>query len=178
VRSRTRLLTAAQSLFNERGFDATTTRQIAERADVDAALIARYFGNKANLYLAAVAAEPEDEPEPSAEGIAAWAFRTTRHNGGPGAVLQALVRPDTDPEIRRASLERVELRLLGPLTDVLDRSGVAQPRLRAEIIVYAIVGLVIGRAQAGSALDEADHDELVRIVSAALGPVASGSEAG
>ncbi len=64
-RSRTRLLDAAQALFSERGFDATTTRQIAERADVDAALIARYFGNKAKLYLAAVAAEPDDQPEPT-----------------------------------------------------------------------------------------------------------------
>ena len=40
-----------------RGSSGTTIREIGERAGVDAALIARYFGSKADLYIAAVAAE-------------------------------------------------------------------------------------------------------------------------
>ncbi|MFD9659211.1 helix-turn-helix domain-containing protein [Streptomyces mirabilis] len=34
------------TLFAERGFDRTTIRDIGERAGVDPALIARYFGSK------------------------------------------------------------------------------------------------------------------------------------
>ena len=39
--SRESLLQAAQELFGQRGFERTTTRDIGERAGVDAALIAR-----------------------------------------------------------------------------------------------------------------------------------------
>ena len=53
--SKDALLQAAQSLFGQQGFEGTTIREIGERAGVDAALIARYFGSKADLYIAAVA---------------------------------------------------------------------------------------------------------------------------
>jgi AcrR family transcriptional regulator len=42
--SKQALLEAARSLFGQRGFKSTTIRDIGERAGVDAALIARYFG--------------------------------------------------------------------------------------------------------------------------------------
>ena len=48
------LVLAAQDLFGQRGFESTTIRDIGDRAGVDAALIARYFGSKADLYIAAV----------------------------------------------------------------------------------------------------------------------------
>lgn len=43
------LLEAAQGVFAEQGFDAATTREIACRAQVNEALIQRYFGGKAGL---------------------------------------------------------------------------------------------------------------------------------
>jgi len=43
------LLAAAQGVFSEQGFDAATTREIACRAQVNEALIQRYFGGKAGL---------------------------------------------------------------------------------------------------------------------------------
>jgi AcrR family transcriptional regulator len=48
------LLVAAQELFAERGPLGTTTRQIAERADVSEDLIFRYYGSKAGLLQEAV----------------------------------------------------------------------------------------------------------------------------
>jgi hypothetical protein len=45
---------------------------------------------------------------------------------------------------------------------------VPQPRLRAEIIAFSILGLVIGRSRPGSALDQIGHDELVRMVADSL----------
>ena len=67
--SRERLLRAACELFADRGFDRTTARDIGERAGVDPALIARYFGSKAQLYIEALNAEtgtdlPADLLEP------------------------------------------------------------------------------------------------------------------
>src|SRR6478752_10748614 len=55
--SRRSLLDAAGALFHARGYEATTVREIGERAGVDPALIARYFGSKEALYLAVLADE-------------------------------------------------------------------------------------------------------------------------
>ena len=46
----TRLLDAAEREFAERGFDAATTRAIAERAGLNTGLIGYHFGGKAGLY--------------------------------------------------------------------------------------------------------------------------------
>jgi len=45
-----RILDAADHLFGEVGFDAATTRQIAERSAVNKALIHYHFGNKDDLF--------------------------------------------------------------------------------------------------------------------------------
>lgn len=46
------LMKAALSEFAKNGYDATTTRIIAQRAKVNEALIHRYFGSKKGLFLA------------------------------------------------------------------------------------------------------------------------------
>ncbi len=47
---REQLISAATRLFSEQGFDATSTRAIAEEAGVNEALIFRYFSSKEELY--------------------------------------------------------------------------------------------------------------------------------
>ena len=47
--TREQILTAAGELFSELGFERTTMRAVAARADVDAALIHHYFVNKEGL---------------------------------------------------------------------------------------------------------------------------------
>ncbi|MBB4305563.1 AcrR family transcriptional regulator [Rhodobium orientis] len=49
---RQKLLDAAIALFGRKGFDATTTREIAEAAGVNIANIAYHFGGKEGLYRA------------------------------------------------------------------------------------------------------------------------------
>jgi AcrR family transcriptional regulator len=44
--TRARILDAARDLFASRGYHGTSIRQIAARAEVDHALVLRYFGNK------------------------------------------------------------------------------------------------------------------------------------
>jgi AcrR family transcriptional regulator len=50
VKARGRLLDAAESLFAERGFYGVTTRQVADAAGVDVALIYYHFKSKSSLF--------------------------------------------------------------------------------------------------------------------------------
>jgi AcrR family transcriptional regulator len=52
--TRARIVTAALGLFGERGFEGASTRDIAERAGVNAPAIGYYFENKEGVYLACV----------------------------------------------------------------------------------------------------------------------------
>ncbi len=147
--SRQALLEAAQELFGTLGFERTTVREIGERAGVDAALIARYFGSKADLYVAAVVAERMDdstlgEYQGLAHIVESLVTRVDRH--GPGPILQALVRSDTPDEIRTAAQARLERRLVEPLVSSMDAEDVDRAPLRAQIAVSALVGVVLGRS--------------------------------
>ena len=147
--SREALLVAAQALFGQRGFEATTLREIGERAGVDPALVARYFGSKADLYVAAVVAEGQGEaPPPDLEGLAEVAAvllaRTDAQGLGP--VTQALVRADTAEEVRQAARSHLMRRTVEPVAAELGRQGVGRPRLAAEVAVAALMGVNLGRA--------------------------------
>jgi TetR/AcrR family fatty acid metabolism transcriptional regulator len=50
--TREKILSAARELFEEKGFDLTSVREIATKADVNVALINYHFGSKDNLLLA------------------------------------------------------------------------------------------------------------------------------
>jgi len=114
--SKDALLQAARALFGQRGFEGTTIREIGERAGVDAALIARYFGSKADLYIAAVMAEDSEGHPGEYEGLEQMAdvAMTQADRRGPGPILQAIVRSDTSAEIRAAARDLLEPRLAAP----------------------------------------------------------------
>src|SRR3954452_1677841 len=97
--SRRALLDAASVLFDERGYERTTVREVGERAGVDAALIARYFGGKEGLYLAALA-ESERPPLPADPHAAR--SRVLRKGDGDdiGPVPWALVTPRLPDAVR------------------------------------------------------------------------------
>ena len=67
-------------------------------------MIARYFGGKAQLYIAVLSAEtavdiPPDLLEP--DRIATLVQRCTRE--GPGPMMQAAIRPYDDPDAQAAT---------------------------------------------------------------------------
>lgn len=170
--SREALLDSAQLLFSGRGFEHTTVREIGEHAGVDPALIARYFGNKVNLYLATIVAEDADSGRP--EGISDLAAFVERlvsrvDQRGPGPVLQAIVRSDTTPEIREAVRAHLTRRLVEPLAAMLEQRGAARPRLRAELAVSAVIGVLLARALGSfDELGQAQRDELTTLLTRML----------
>jgi AcrR family transcriptional regulator len=170
--SKAALLQAAQLLFGQRGFDGTTIRDIGERAGVDAALIARYFGSKADLYIAAVAAEDDGERRPKdfhSLREMAEALVERADERGPGPILQAVVRSDTSDEIRGAALDRLALRLVDPLVAEMKANGVDRPQLRAELAVSALFGVGLGRALGWfQDIKSVPRDELVELIDSAL----------
>ena len=166
------LLHAAQSLFGQRGFEGTTIRDIGEWAGVDAALIARYFGSKADLYIAAVVAEGQgDEPPADFQHLAemAEAIMTRTDELGLGPVTQALIRSDTPDEIRQAARAHLARRLVMPVAADMSRRGVDRPQIRAEIVASALLGINLGRALGWFAeLQTVPKDELVDLITALL----------
>ena len=170
--SREALLLAAQELFGQKGFEATTIRDIGERAGVDAALIARYFGSKADLYFAAVAAEDAGNQGPREyTGLDQMAdvvvSRADDH--GPGPIMQAIIRFDTSDEIRAAALHRITRRLVDPLTADMTSRDVDRPELRAQIAVAALLGVSLARSlEWFDEIRSASKDELVALIVEAL----------
>lgn len=146
--SRHALLRAASELFSDKGFDQTTTRSIGERAGVDPALIARYYGNKLNLYLATLT-EDGHGPGPlvGSPDIATYVDRLLDRleRQGPGPLMQVLVRTDTADEVRTAARPHLDQRLVGPLTRLLSERNVSQPQLKAETAVAALTGIFVAR---------------------------------
>lgn len=175
VASKESLLKAAQELFGQRGYERTTIRDIGERAGVDAALIARYFGSKSDLYFAAVAAEDAQEQHPRRfEGLdkLADALVSKADEHGPGPIMQALVRLDASDEIRGASLQRVRRRLVEPLEVDMIEHGVDRPELRAQVAVAAMLGISLSCSLGW--FDEVrtvPRDELVTLMVQALNEI-------
>ena len=178
--TREALQAAAQELFGRKGYERTTTREIGEAAGVDPALIARYFGSKADLYLAAVAAERladggadggggADEPFADWEQVVDVVLRRTAQQG-PGPILQALVRDDASPEIREAARSRLVRRMVEPVAAQLATEGADRPTLQAQVAVAALLGVGLGRSLGWfDELAAADPDELTGLVLGAIG---------
>ena len=103
--TRRRILAAAGELFAERGFLATTMREIAQRARVNLAAAHYHFGSKQDLYLEVVRGEFEKLEK-----------KLAVRGAGPGAPLEALSRKQLAELLRR----RVETML----ETVLDTSSV------------------------------------------------------
>jgi AcrR family transcriptional regulator len=178
--TRQALLAAAQRLFGQKGYERTTTREIGEAAGADPALIARYFGSKADLYLTAVVADrladsngpvdPDriDLPFADLAEVAEVVLRRTAAHG-PGPILQALARDDASPEIRAAATDRLIRRMVEPLAAEYGEAGADRPVLRAQVAVAAVVGVALSRSLGWfDEMHGTDPDELAELLVAAL----------
>jgi AcrR family transcriptional regulator len=147
------VLTAARTVFAERGFDGATIRGIATAAGVDPALVHHYFGNKDKLFLAAVhaPADPEDLlPEVLAGGRDALGTNLLRMflrvwDGPARPAGLALVRSAVGNEwtaklLREFLVSRVLRRVVGTLD-----LPPAERDARGALVASQLIGLVMAR---------------------------------
>jgi AcrR family transcriptional regulator len=144
--SKQALLEAAGQVFDEVGYDRATTREIGERAGVDPAMIARYFESKEGLFLAAIAAGALEE-ELDFDPQALLAFLLERWDErGHSPISRALASPALSEQVRTQVSTLVREHLVDELSEKLRGRGVAEPRLRAELLVAIAVGVAMTRA--------------------------------
>lgn len=175
--TRQALLEAASELFGTKGYDRTSLREIGERAGVDAALIARYFGSKVQLYSAALRAEADAGGDAGDRGVPEAMLRRLLprvDSYGLGPIIRALLAAEVDPNLRETAREHIIHRLLAPLSERIAAAGLPDPELRAELIVAAIVGIVTLRSTAAfPTLATADHEAIIATVAPLLEEIAT-----
>ncbi|MFI1919110.1 TetR family transcriptional regulator [Nocardia sp. NPDC020380] len=143
--TRAALLTAAQELFAERGFDRATVRDIAARAGANQALLFRYFGSKEELFRAAIADRGhrvlEEGPAPELLGrLLAGALDPA---AAQGHWLQAALRSSGNDEgatAIRHELGDEYVRALSELTDAPDAE------LRSDLLLAWLLGIGLVRS--------------------------------
>ncbi|MGD9736569.1 MAG: TetR family transcriptional regulator [Solirubrobacterales bacterium] len=159
------LLRAGRVLFEEVGFEQATTREIGLRAGVDPALIARYFGGKEGLFLAAIAEGALDSSleEIDFDPAALVSFLLKRWDEqGPSPISRALASPQLGDRVRAQIETVVAERLVQPLVHEVRRGHGTASRLQAELLIAAILGIALTRANGTlPGIAEAEREDLV-----------------
>jgi AcrR family transcriptional regulator len=170
--TRTALVAAAAELFAERGYNHATLRDIGERAGVDAAMIARYFGGKAQLYIAVLHEEMgEDVPTDILDPARMRQVVDRAIRRGPSPIYQVVSRPHDDARAQAVSRAELHSRIVGPLVDRLTADGLDRPQERAEILTAAFIGVLTARAAgAFDKLPDLDADDLTDLLLELLTP--------
>lgn len=140
--ARGRLLDAAMALFAEKGFAKTSTREIAQAAQVNIASISYYFGDKAGLYRA-VWVDPRCSPDIVAADLDAG--RMTLEE-----VLNGMLRGFIEP-LKQGDLMKQCMKL--HFREMLEPTGIWQEEINTNIkpVHMALVAAIcrhLGLAQA------------------------------
>jgi TetR/AcrR family transcriptional regulator len=111
---RLQLLAIAVSLFSERGFGGTTTKEIAQAAGVSEAMVFRHFATKEELYAAildhkACSGESFEPAEMAADGIRRKDDRAVFESLALGALRHHEKDPDFQRLLLHSALEKHEL---------------------------------------------------------------------
>jgi AcrR family transcriptional regulator len=94
--TRDRIVEAAGEIFAEKGFDATTVRDICQRAEANLAAVNYYFGDKQRLYVEAVVRAHRWRMERAQ--LPAWTANTTPPEKLADFVVTFIRRIRTGPE--------------------------------------------------------------------------------
>ncbi|MHB8959462.1 MAG: TetR/AcrR family transcriptional regulator [Candidatus Limnocylindrales bacterium] len=150
--TRGRVLESARAIFAERGFDGTTIRDVAARAEVDPALVHHYFGTKQRLFVAAM-----EFPIEIGAVIPAIAAGPPERIGD--RIIAAFVglwdRPEVRPTLlgvaRSATTDSVAAAMFrgvlvdGPLQAIAGLLGTPDAPMRATLVGSQLIGLAMVR---------------------------------
>lgn len=168
--TRAAILAAARERFADAGFAGATIRGVAAAAGVDPALVHHYFGNKDELFLAALDL-PVDAREVllgvaagGVDGVGERAIRTflsvwddPRAQPGMVALARRVLEPGGERLLRDGFLPVVVI----PLGE---RLGVDHPEVRMPLVASQILGLIAMRyLLRAEPIASMDADQLVAI---------------
>lgn len=146
---------AAAVLFAERGFTATSTREICQRAGITKPVLYYHFGNKAQLYeelvldafnesqkeLRRAARHPAGPRERLVEVLSAmFSFARHRHHYWRIGLRMVFAPEKESPTINYLEMSRADEKLLAEIV----REGIRQGKMRGK--ARQIAGSIIGMA--------------------------------
>lgn len=171
--TRDAILDAARFAFAEKGFDATSVREIAAMAGVDAAMISHHFGGKEKLFLATLDA-PVD-PREYIEGVLAGPRDTVAERllGGllklwdspVGGAAVAILRTGVQHEWGAKLLREFLLnRALAPIVREL-KIPPEEAGWRTSLVASQVSGLILARYVLKlEPLASASHAEVIAVI--------------
>src|SRR5215468_10892331 len=98
------ILTAAERLFSQKGFNGTTTKELAAKAGVHEAILFRYFKNKRELYRATVELKLARNRPAALEKMQQAAGKLDDRRFFEALAVGLLTRFEEDPSISRLIL--------------------------------------------------------------------------
>lgn len=161
-----RILNAAKKIFQAKGYDGATTREIADLAGINLTLINRYFGSKLGLFEKAVL--PHLNLEPFLHGTPKEVARRLAEfyvDTGPKENFDAfvvLVRSIASQEAAPVLMARLQDHALEPLMRILEGPN---KQARATLIATQLAGLVLRfRIMSQLTIEEKEQAELKRML--------------
>jgi len=141
------ILAAAREQFAASGYQAATIRAIATAADIDPAMVMRYFGNKEKLFAAAAEFDLRlpDLSDMPREGVGAALVAHFLDRWEEDETLMALLRTAVTNEAAAARLQEIFATQMAPLIAKLCGEPRAAAAARAGLIASQILGLALCR---------------------------------
>jgi AcrR family transcriptional regulator len=150
--ARKRILTAAHELFSEHGYDRTTVRSVAARAECDPALIAYHFGSKKGLFaqVMALALSPsavleaafDGDPETVGTRLLAQVMRAWEHPDAAVPLSRLVEAALSDEEVLRTFREYLDREVMARLVEYF---GGPRATERATALLTLVIGTIFGR---------------------------------
>jgi AcrR family transcriptional regulator len=181
VPARERILTAAEELFAEHGYERTSTARLARAAGVPQGLVFYHFGTKENLLLSLVRERASTEltevlPHASTsdrhEAVAELWRQLRSHLGTPSRMQRILLREiDTHPELReqvRRMLVDIAEQVARHLADLV---GNPDPPTPEQLTAARMLTVTAGVAEVthGDSGYDLDPDAVARLLLRGLG---------
>lgn len=147
-KTRAAILTAAQKIFYEEGYDRATVRLIAREVPIDPAMIIRYFGSKEGLFSAATVVDlrlPDAKqiPRESAGFLLVNHFLNLWEGGAKAPGLQILLRSAVSCQDAADKIHWVFQHQVAPA--IAKISAKEDADRRAGLIVSQLFGLALCR---------------------------------
>lgn len=160
--TRKAILRAARARFTREGYDRVRLGDVAEDAEVNAALVVRYFGSKEGLFAEAVASVGEEMEEVLSGEVSGLGWELARYvvaRKEDFDPLLAMLRSASDEKAAGMLREALDEGFVRPLATRMDGEDA---ELRAGIVAADLLGVMVAREVVRSGpLAEAAPERLV-----------------